>query len=79
MVYPNLSLNVLNVEPENTNLLRKGKYHCTADLLFICLDLAALLVLNEQQFYLFGKIQTSQTGGQSYFPFGECSLDDQKF
>ena len=27
-----------------------------------CLELAALLQLNEQQFYLFGQIQTSQTG-----------------
>ena len=31
----------------------KGKYHCTVvDLLFISLDSAALLMLNEQQFYL---------------------------
>ena len=33
-----------------------------SDLLFICLDSAALFMLNEQQFYLFGEIQTSQTG-----------------
>ena len=26
-----------------------------------CLDSAALLMMNEQQFYLFGQIQTSQT------------------
>ena len=47
------------------------------DLLFICLDLAALLMLNEQQFFLFGQIQTSPTGGQSYSdtsPYGECSF-----
>ena len=34
-------------------------------------------MLNEQQFYLFGQIQTNQTGGQLYsdtFPYGECSL-----
>ena len=34
-------------------------------------------MLNEQQFYLFGQIQTSQTGCQLYSdtsPFGECSL-----
>ena len=31
-----------------------------------CLDSAALLVLNEQQFYLFGQIQTSQTGSPPY-------------
>ena len=28
-------------------------------------------MLNGQQFYLFGQIQTSQTGGQ---PCGQCSL-----
>ena len=36
-----------------------------------------LLMLNEQQFYLFGQIQTSQTGGQLYSDpsaYGECSL-----
>ena len=31
-----------------------------------CLDSAALLMLNEQQFYLFFQIQTSQTGVQQY-------------
>ena len=34
-------------------------------------------MLNEQNFYLFGQIQTSQTGGQPYgdtSPYGECSL-----
>ena len=55
-------------------LLRKWQCHCTADLLF------ALHVLNEQQFYLFRHIQTSQTGHQVivqwYFPYGECSLTD---
>ena len=29
-------------------------------------------MLNEQQLYMFGHIQTSQTGGQLYS--GECSL-----
>ena len=36
-----------------------------------------LLMLNEQQFYLFGQIQTCQTGGQPYsdtFPYGEYSM-----
>ena len=32
----------------------------------ICLDSAALLMLNEQQLYLFGQIQTSPSEGQSY-------------
>ena len=36
-------------------------------------------MLDEQQFYLIGQIQTSQTGGQLYSdtappPNGECSL-----
>ena len=41
------------------------------------LDSADLLMLNEQQFYLFGQIQTSQTGGQPYIdtsPYGVGSL-----
>ena len=32
----------------------------------ICLDSAAFLILNEQQIYMFGKIQSSQAGGQLY-------------
>ena len=32
------------------------------------LDSPALLILNEQQFYLFGQIQTSQMWGLPYFP-----------
>ena len=34
-------------------------------------------MLNEQQFYYFGQIQTSQTGGEPYSDtsrYGECSL-----
>ena len=48
-----------------------------ADLMFIFLESATLLVLNEQLFFLFGQIQTSQTGGHPYSdtsPYGECSL-----
>ena len=33
-----------------------------------CLDSAALLMLNKKRFDLYCQIQTSQTGGQSYFP-----------
>ena len=33
-------------------------------LLYILFGLAAMLMLNEQQFYLSRQIQTSQTGGQ---------------
>ena len=29
-------------------------------------NLAALIMLNQQQFYLFGQIQTNQTRGQQY-------------
>ena len=29
-------------------------------------------MLNEQQFYLFGQIQTSQTGGQPYCDASSC-------
>ena len=45
----------------------------------VCLfnmDSAALFMSNEPQFYLVGRIQTSQTGGQPYSdtsPYGECS------
>ena len=42
-----------------------------------CLDSDALLMLNEQQSYLFVQIRTSQTGGQPFsdtFPYGESSL-----
>ena len=41
-----------------------------------CLDSAALLILNWNKLYLFGQIQTSQTGGRLYSdtsPYGECS------
>ena len=54
------------VTPENTHLLCKGKYHCTADLLIICLLSVALLMLNYQHVDSFVQIQTSQTGGQPY-------------
>ena len=36
-----------------------------SDLMF-CYDSTAVLMLNDQQVYLFGRIQTSQTGGQPY-------------
>ena len=52
-------------------------FHCTDDLMLFCLDSAGLLMMNEQRFYLFGQIKTSQTGGQPYSdtsPNGECSL-----
>ena len=42
-----------------------------------CLHSAALLMLDAEQFYLLGWIQTSQEGGQlssDTFPYGECYL-----
>ena len=60
---------------ENTNLRGTLTVQLTSCLL--CLDLAALLTLNEQQFYLLGQIQISQTGGQPYSvtsPYGQSSL-----
>ena len=55
----------------------KGSVTVWLTFCFFCLDSAALLMLNEQQIYLFGQIQTSQTGYQLYSdtsPYGECSL-----
>ena len=46
---------------------------------FVWMGCFCLPMLNEQQFYLFGQIQTSQTGGQPYSntsPYGECSLSN---
>ena len=42
--------------------INQKKYHCMSDV-FICMDWVALLLLNDQQFYFFGQIQISQTGG----------------
>ena len=49
-----------------TTTLTIGRGSITVQLTscLICLDLAALLMLNEPQFYLFGQLQSSQTGGQ---------------
>ena len=48
------------LEPENTHFVRESiTVQLTSS--FICLDSAALLMLNEQHIYLFGWIQTSQT------------------
>ena len=54
---------------ENTNF--KGTITVQLTSCLFCLELAALLKLNEHQFYLFGQIQTSQTGGQ---PYSDTSL-----
>ena len=64
---------------ENSNL--KGSITVQLILCLFCLDSAALLMLNELQFYLFGQIQNSQTEGQPYsntFPYGVCCLNSCK-
>ena len=46
------------------------------------LDSAALFMFNQQQIFLFGQIQTSQTGGQLYSDTvidSECSLFHYSF
>ena len=58
------SLTYLYLMTVNTNL--KGSITEWLTSCLFCLGSAALLMLNEQQFYLFGQIQTSQTGGQQY-------------
>ena len=52
------------LQSENTNLRGSIPGWLISCLLY--LDSAALLMLNEQQFYLCDQIQTSQTGGQPY-------------
>ena len=49
---------------ENTNLRVTITVWLTSCL--FCLDLSALLMSTKHQFFLFGQIQTSQTGGQLY-------------
>ena len=52
------------VDSENTNI--KGNTTVRSTSCLFCLVSAALFMLNEQQFYPFGQIQTGQTGGQPY-------------
>ena len=49
---------------ENTNI--RGSITVQLTSCLFCLDSAALLMLNEQQFFLLGQTQTSSTGGQRY-------------
>ena len=49
-------------KPDNTNLRGSIAVQMTSCLFSVVS--AALLILNEQQFYLFGQIQTSQAWGQ---------------
>ena len=62
-------------QAENTNLSVSITVQLTSCI--FCFDSAALLMLIEQQFHLFGQIKNSQTRGQLYSdtsPYGECSL-----
>ena len=55
---------ILEQIPENINFRGSITAKLTSSLFWLVS--AALLILNEKQFYLFGQIQTSQTGGQQY-------------
>ena len=55
LIFSSLLLAVAWLEP--TTFFRKGKYHCTADLLFNFLDSAALLMLDKQQIYFYGRMK----------------------
>ena len=59
-----LELSITSTKAENTNL-RESITVFLASCLF-WLDSAAVLLLNEQQFFLFGQIQSNQTGCQPY-------------
>ena len=69
---------ILYPKSETTSILCKGKYHCTADLLFDWLGFGQTsksVVLIQQNSW----IQTSQAGGQPYsdippYEVNECSL-----
>ena len=52
--------------PENTHLLHKGKYLCTADILFDWLGFSCFGIPNLIEICKFGWIQTSQIGGHPY-------------
>ena len=74
----NYSVNTLNIVIPTVALVSQRRSITVRLTMFLfCLELAALLLWNKQQFYLFGQIETSQTGGQPYSdasPYGECSL-----
>ena len=61
----NLKRTKINKKRPGLALFKKGITVRLTSYLF-CLDSAALLLLNEKQFYLLGQTQTSQTGGQPY-------------
>ena len=63
------------LQSENTNL--RGRITVLLTSYLFIFDSAALFKFNQQQLYLLGQIQTSQTGGQQHSdtsPYGECSL-----
>ena len=63
------------VRAESTNL--RGSITVWLNSCLFCFKLAALLMLNEQQFYFFCQIQTGHADSQLYHdtsPYDECSL-----
>ncbi len=61
-----------------TRECKRGKYHCTVDLLFDWFGLACFANKNKNCQYSYSFFQTSQTGGQLYsdtFPFSIPWLD----
>ena len=53
-----------------------------ADLLFILFGFKCFAYDELKHFYLFGQVQTRQTGGHPYCdtsPYGECSLCNKRF
>ena len=57
------------------------KDHCTADLLFILFGFSCNAYIQLAPALLFGRIHTSQTGGQPHSdtsPYAECSLPQIK-
>ena len=55
---------------DNTNL--RGRITVQLTFILFSFETAALLKLNEQQFYMFGQIQTSQAAGQPYCDTSLC-------
>ena len=58
--------------PENTVLLCKGEYHCTTGLQFDWFGFSWFAYFRQiLTYFLFGRIQSSQTGDQ---PYSDTSL-----
>ena len=64
------------VDPENTHLLRKGKYHCTADLLFDWFGFSCFVELKLQTDLLVWPNPNRPYSDISPYEVSECSLVD---